>query len=120
MHFRQFDANSRKLAQGQGGVLRYVPDARVATLTQKSRKMAEMQKPVLSDSEIGRQKPVLSDSEIGRLPKMHFRQFDANSRKLAQGQGGVLRYVPDARVATLTQKSRKMAEMPRINGFCLP
>ena len=108
MHFRQFDANSRKLAQGQGGVLRYVPDARVATLTQKSRKMAEMQK------------PVLSDSEIGRLPKMHFRQFDAHSRKLAQGQGGVLRYVPDARVATLTQKSRKMAEMPRINGFCLP
>ena len=44
---------------------------------------------------------------------MHFRQFDANSRKLAQGQGGVLRYVPDARAATLTQKSRKMAEMPK-------
>ena len=107
MHFRQFDANSRKLAQGQGGVLRYVPDARVASQMQKSRKMAEMQKPVLA-------KP------IGRLPKMHFRQFDANSRKLAQGQGGVLRYVPDARVATLTQKSRKMAEMPKINGFCLP
>ena len=44
---------------------------------------------------------------------MHFRQFDVNSRKLAQGQGGVLRYVPDARAATLTQKSRKMAEMPK-------
>ena len=44
---------------------------------------------------------------------MHFRQFDANSRKLAQGQGGVLRYVPDARAAMLTQKSRKMAEMPK-------
>ena len=56
MHFRQFDANSRKLAQGQGGVPRYVPDARVATLTQKSRKMAEMPEPALSDSEIGRPK----------------------------------------------------------------
>ena len=33
-----------------------IPDARVATLTQKSRKMAEMQKPVLA-------KP------IGRIPQ---------------------------------------------------
>ena len=41
---------------------------------------------------------------------MHFRQFDANSRKLAQGQGGVLRYVPAARVATLTQKSHQTDE----------
>ena len=30
----------------------------------------------------------MSDSEIGRLPKMHFRQFDANSRKLAQERRG--------------------------------
>ena len=36
--------------------IQLVPDARVATLTQKSRKMAKMQKPVLAKP-IGRQKP---------------------------------------------------------------
>ena len=64
MHFRQFDANSRKLAQGQGGVLRYVPAARVATLTQKSRKMAKMPEPVLSPTgEIGRKKEIIAVEE---------------------------------------------------------
>ena len=41
---------------------------------------------------------------------MLFCQFDAYSRRLAQGQGGVLRYVPAARVATPTQKTRKLAK----------
>ena len=36
--------------------IQLIPDARVATLTQKSRKMAKMQKPVLAKP-IGRQKP---------------------------------------------------------------
>ena len=45
--------------------IQLIPDARVATLTQKSRKMAKMQKPVLSVSEIGLQKPVLA-KPIGR------------------------------------------------------
>ena len=44
--------------------IQLIPDARVATLTQKSRKMAKMQKRVLAKP-IGRQKPVLSVSEIG-------------------------------------------------------
>ena len=48
----------------------------------------------MSDSEIGRQKPVLSDSEIGRLPKMHFRQFDANSTHSRRPRGNA-----DAEVA---------------------
>ena len=47
------------------------------------------------------QKPVSPKGD--RATKAFFCQFDADTRKLAQGQGGVLRYVPDARVATLTQ-----------------
>ena len=59
--------------------IQLIPDARVATLTQKSRKMAKMQKPVLAKP-IGRQKPVLSPTgKIGRIPqktkKMHVVNF---------------------------------------------
>ena len=43
---------------------------------------------------------------------MLFCQFDAYSRRLGRGQGGVLRYVPAALWATPTQKTRKMAKKP--------
>ena len=45
-----------------------------------------------------------------RAIQSFFSQLDADARKLAQGQGGVLRYVPAARVATLTTQMRKLAK----------
>ena len=45
-----------------------------------------------------------------RAIKNAFCQFDAYSRRLDRWQGGVLRYVPAASVATPTQKTRKMAK----------
>ena len=55
--------------------IQLIPDARAATLTQKSRKMAEMPK------------ARIERSKIGRLPKMHFRQFDANSTHSRRPRG---------------------------------
>ena len=58
---------------------------------------------IILNRSILRQK--LHEYGIDPVQKMntHFCRFDADTRKLARGQGGVLRYVPAARGATLTQ-----------------
>ena len=96
MHFRQFDANSRKLAQGQGGVLRYVPAARVATLTQKSRKMAKMQKPVLAKP-IGRQKPCVCAQRSEHIARPKAR-IERERNRASKARIGKANRAPKARI----------------------
>ena len=57
--------------------IQLIPDARVATLTQKSRKMAKMQKPVLAKP-IGRQKPCVCAQRSEHIARPKARIGKAN------------------------------------------
>ena len=84
--------------------IQLIPDARVATLTQKSRKMAKMQKPVLAKP-IGRQKPVLSVSEIGLQKPVLAKPIGRQKPVLS----------PTGKIGRIPQKTKKMHV---VNFFC--
>ena len=84
MLFCQFDAYSRRLGRGQGGVLRYVPAALWATPTQKTRKMAKKPERVLPNGQ--KRDPNAKDAQNGKKAQSAHLKMEMGALRLHGGE----------------------------------